>query len=181
MPRITVPVQMRWSDIDGYGHVNNAAMLTLLEEARVTTFWQAGSNPDDDSLPEQPDGDRPGAQDGHDRPTGEGPDVDAVAGVLAGGTDTDTHTLVARQEIEYLAPLTYTQDPVPVQLWIGHLGGASLDVCYEVFTPQGQVCARAATSLVMIDARTGQPRRLTDTERRTLQTLVDEPITFRRR
>ena len=34
---ITVPV--RWSDVDGYGHVNNATMLRLLEEARIRAFW----------------------------------------------------------------------------------------------------------------------------------------------
>lgn len=29
------PVQVRWSDIDMYQHVNHATMVTLLEEARV--------------------------------------------------------------------------------------------------------------------------------------------------
>lgn len=28
-------VRVRWSDLDAFGHVNNARMLTLLEEARV--------------------------------------------------------------------------------------------------------------------------------------------------
>ncbi|MCU1593745.1 MAG: 4-hydroxybenzoyl-CoA thioesterase, partial [Frankiales bacterium] len=30
--RLTVPIRLRWSDIDAYAHVNNAAMLGLLEE-----------------------------------------------------------------------------------------------------------------------------------------------------
>src|SRR5690625_7150245 len=46
MARITVPVRMRWSDIDGYGHVNNAALFTLLEEARIATFWDAAAPAD---------------------------------------------------------------------------------------------------------------------------------------
>jgi len=29
--RMHVPVQIRWNDLDAYGHVNNAAMLTLLD------------------------------------------------------------------------------------------------------------------------------------------------------
>lgn len=29
------PVQVRWSDIDMYQHINHATMVTLLEEARV--------------------------------------------------------------------------------------------------------------------------------------------------
>lgn len=30
---------MRWSDLDAYGHVNNARFLTLYEEARVAMFF----------------------------------------------------------------------------------------------------------------------------------------------
>lgn len=33
--RYTTEVRVRWSDLDAYGHVNNARALTLLEEARV--------------------------------------------------------------------------------------------------------------------------------------------------
>jgi acyl-CoA thioester hydrolase len=33
--RYTTEVRVRWSDLDAYGHVNNAKALTLLEEARV--------------------------------------------------------------------------------------------------------------------------------------------------
>ncbi|WP_235856817.1 acyl-CoA thioesterase [Occultella glacieicola] len=152
MPRITVPVPMRWADLDAYGHVNNAAMLTLLEEARIATFWATG--------------------DDHES---------AATKVLAGGAGASSYTLVARQEIEYLAPLEYRQEPVHVELWIGRIGGASLEVCYEVHGPDGQVCARAATSIVMVDAATGRPRRLTDDERGALEPLLEQPIEFRRR
>src|SRR5215467_12079104 len=30
---------LRWSDMDAYGHVNNARFLTLYEEARVAMFF----------------------------------------------------------------------------------------------------------------------------------------------
>jgi acyl-CoA thioester hydrolase len=30
---------LRWSDLDAYGHVNNARFLTLYEEARVALFF----------------------------------------------------------------------------------------------------------------------------------------------
>jgi acyl-CoA thioester hydrolase len=30
---------VRWSDLDAYGHVNNARLLTLYEEARVALFF----------------------------------------------------------------------------------------------------------------------------------------------
>jgi len=33
---------LRWSDLDAYGHVNNARFLTLYEEARVALFFALG-------------------------------------------------------------------------------------------------------------------------------------------
>ena len=37
--RYIVDVPVRWSDMDAYGHVNNARFLTLYEEARVAMFF----------------------------------------------------------------------------------------------------------------------------------------------
>ncbi|GAB3135949.1 thioesterase family protein [Tsukamurella serpentis] len=36
---LTVPVDVRWSDMDVYQHINNARMVTLLEEARVPLLF----------------------------------------------------------------------------------------------------------------------------------------------
>ncbi|WP_089772948.1 acyl-CoA thioesterase [Ruania alba] len=141
---------MRWSDLDAYGHVNNAAMLTLLEEARIATFWSDGGSA-------------------------------AGTKVLTAGPTATSFTLVARQEIEYLAPLDYSQEPVAVDLWIGRIGGASLEVCYELRSPAGTLCAKAATSIVMVEAASGRPRRLTEDERTALESLLEDPIEFRRR
>ncbi|WP_030439693.1 acyl-CoA thioesterase [Actinoplanes subtropicus] len=38
--RFVVDVPVRWSDMDAYGHVNNARFLTIYEEARVALFFQ---------------------------------------------------------------------------------------------------------------------------------------------
>ena len=35
---LTVQVPPRWGDMDAYGHVNNVAILSLLEEARIAVF-----------------------------------------------------------------------------------------------------------------------------------------------
>ena len=34
-----IDVYLRWSDIDRFGHLNNAVMATLLEEARARFFY----------------------------------------------------------------------------------------------------------------------------------------------
>ena len=37
--RFIYDAAVRWSDMDAYGHVNNARFLTLFEEARVAMFF----------------------------------------------------------------------------------------------------------------------------------------------
>ncbi|MGN6503561.1 MAG: acyl-CoA thioesterase [Pseudolysinimonas sp.] len=151
--RLHVPIKLRWSDLDAYGHVNNAAMLTLLEESRISVFWHGELK---------------------------------VAGVAeTASIGADTLTLIGRQEVEYLQPIPYGRDPLDVQLWIGRMGGASLDVCYEVCSPEGAephtVYARAASGIVLVDAATMRPRRITDSERDNWSQYLDEPVQFNRR
>ena len=155
MTRLHVPIQLRWGDLDAYGHVNNAEMLHLLEEARIAAFWT-----EDD-----------------------GSDGDAMA-VLDGRPGSGTLTLIARQEIEYLAPVPYLRQPLDVQMWLGRLGGASIEVCYEVCSPVGVepqvIFARAATTIVLVDAATERPRRIADRERTAWEPYLEAPIDFRR-
>ncbi|MFV0633117.1 acyl-CoA thioesterase [Demequina sp.] len=162
MSRIHVPISLRWSDIDAYGHVNNAEMLRLLEEARIRVFW---ADETDDAL----------AGSGEPVPTA----------VLAGGPGASTHTLIAAQQIEYLAPAPFQRRPLDVQLWIGRLGGASIEICYEVFSPQDEseqvLYARASTTLVLVDAASGSPRRLGEAEREAWSAYLEEPVRFRSR
>jgi len=147
MTRMHVPVRTRWNDLDAYGHVNNAAMLVLLEEARVQAFWGAEI-------------------------------VDSI-------TEPSTLWLVARQEVEYLAPVPYQSQPLDVQVWIGRLGGASLEICYEVCSPlEAQPFvqySRAASTIVLVDPTTQRPRKITDDERTSWSVHVDEPLQFTRR
>ncbi|MGV8976649.1 MAG: acyl-CoA thioesterase [Cellulomonas sp.] len=161
MARLEVNVQLRWSDLDAYGHVNNVEMLRLLEEARIEAFW---------SQPAAPDATR---RDGA-WPTA----------VLDAGPGAALSTLVARQEIEYLSPLAYRRAPVVVELWIGHLGSASLDVCYEVrdapSADGGTVYARAITTLVLADA-SGAPTRIGREIRAAWEPYVEAPVELRRR
>ena len=157
MARLHVPTRVRWSDLDGYRHVNNASMLRLLEEARIDAFWSPDGTIDEFSS----------------------------AAVLDGRPEAATMTLIARQELEYLAPIPYLRAPLDVQLWVGRLGGASLEVCYEVWSPAGvvpaQLFTRAATTIVLVDSATNRPRRISDVEREAWSPFVEEPLTFRRR
>ena len=156
--RLHVPIRLRWGDLDAYGHVNNAEMLRLLEEARIQAFWIA------DDAEEA---------------------VGAGTAVLDGRPGADTLTLIARQEIEYLAPIPYLRQPLDVQLWLGRVGGASLEVCYEVRSPEGTdpaiLYSRAATTIVLVDAATERPRRINDRERAAWEPYLEEPVQFMKR
>ena len=184
MSRLTIPVKLRWSDIDAYQHVNNARMFTILEETRIAAFW--ASVPGDAHRAEV---DRAATADGADRP-----DDAAAAGdghsdaaddrpgtrVLDTGPGSGTNTYIARQEIEYLEAVPYSLEPLPVQLWISHLGGASIDICYEIAGRSGPA-VRAMTTLVLVDEASGRPRRMSEAERASWLEFVDEPLIFRRR
>ncbi len=137
--KVTVPVQVRWADLDAYGHVNNAAAFTLLEEARIALFWRGRE--------------------------------DAA---------TQFATFIAHQEIEYLLPLSYPDEPLPISVWISKIGGASAEVCYEIPNPAGEIAARARTTIVTVNTATGAPRRITDEEREAWGVYLDAPIEFRR-
>ncbi len=49
MTKFVVPVEVRFNDVDGMGHVNNAIYLTFLEHARMRFFTEvAGSKSEKD-------------------------------------------------------------------------------------------------------------------------------------
>jgi acyl-CoA thioester hydrolase len=159
--RLHVAISLRWSDFDAYAHVNNAEMFRLLEEARIQAFWPPDANATTDAEA-----------------------VPATA-VLDGRPGAEVMTLIARQEIEYLLPIPYMRAPIDIEMWIGRIGGASLEICYELYSPAGvtprQLFTRAATTLVMVTAATGRPKRIPDELREAWAPYVEEPLVFTKR
>jgi acyl-CoA thioester hydrolase len=157
--RLHIPTALRWGDLDAYGHVNNVEILRLLEEARVRALWM----PDDAS-------ERPGIP---------------ASAVLDARLGSATLSIIARTEIEYLATIEYRRSPLDIQVWIGRLGGADIDVCYEIRSPIGvkpaEIYARATTRVVLCDSQTMSPRRLSAEERVAWKPYVEEPLVFTRR
>lgn len=135
---------MRWGDMDAFGHVNNVAFLTYLEEARIAFLFtsaqaRAAANPE---------------------------------GALSEGV------VVARQEIDYLAPLMWGPDPVEIHCWVERIGGSSFTLAYEILSPPmpdgtRTPAARARTVLVPYSRRDQSARRLTDEERALLSVYLD--------
>ena len=156
--RLHIPIALRWGDLDAYGHVNNVEQLRLIEEARVRAFWQAGDDDRDAGLP---------------------------TAVLALNSKSEIWSLVSRTEIDYLEPMPYTSAPLDIEVWLGHLGGADIEVCFELFSPPGveprTLYSRATTTIVTVDAASGRPTRLPGALREAWAAYLDTPLTFTRR
>jgi acyl-CoA thioester hydrolase len=94
----------------------------------------------------------------------------------------DTGVLVARHEIEYLAPLAFRYAPIRVDMWPTAIAGASFDLAYEVRDPEhigDALYARAETSLVAYDFEHSAPRRIGRDERAVLERHAGSPVPFR--
>ncbi len=159
MARLHVPTVLRWGDLDAYGHVNNVEILRLLEEARIQALWM----PDDEAERS----------------------LSAPSAVLDARQGSATLSIIARTEIEYLTTIEYRRTPLDIEVWIGRLGGADIDVCYEIRSPIGiepsELFARATTRVVLCDSQTMKPRRLSAGERSAWKPYVEEPLVFTRR
>lgn len=97
----------------------------------------------------------------------------------------DEGVLVARHEIEYLAPLTYRHAPVRIGMWTMRITPVSFDIGYSVGDPAGAagaadtVYSRAETTLVLYDFETARPRRMTPELKESLLAYAGGEVPFR--
>ncbi|MFD5600522.1 acyl-CoA thioesterase [Leucobacter sp. NPDC058333] len=154
MARVHIDLELRWGDQDAYGHVNNVAFARFLEEARVRTFW-----------------------------LGSGRERTGMERHFRGNDPSGPKMLVASQQIEFARVLEYSEHPVVVELWIGKLGGSSLEVHYEIIdgaAAERTVVARAISHIVIVDGVTLRPIRLTGDGRTSVEAWTDDPLVLRR-
>lgn len=150
-PAARFPLQLRFGDIDAYGHVNNATYFSYFEHARV----QLHQLPADPASPSGP-----------------------VIRDLAGH---GTFTLVAGQEIEYRAPLVLRPEPVYVDVWVTHVGGSSFRTGYTVAEQdRSAVYAIGASTMVLVDRGGGHPVQLPEGYRAALRRFAGPEVPFRR-
>lgn len=125
MTRHRYACPLRWADLDAQGHVNNAAFLDHLQEARVD--WLLAGPPE-------------------------------MARLL------DEGVLVVGHQLEYLAPVTFGDHPLSIELWPEAVGASRFSIAYEVW--DGDVLAvRARTAATPFDLAANRLRRLTGLER----------------
>ncbi len=88
--------------------------------------------------------------------------------------DSDSGLLVARHDVTYKAPLLFREAPVRIELWVSEIRAAWFSVDYEILDlePERTVYVEARTKLVPFNFQANCPRRISETERATLQGLV---------
>ncbi|WP_454293207.1 acyl-CoA thioesterase [Salana multivorans] len=145
--RVVAPV--RWSDVDLFGHVNNAAFLRFLDDARFAAF--------------------PGL------------------GVDAAGEISEEVLVVVKHEINYLAPVRFTAEPLAVEVWVSRVGTSSVDFGYEIRAGgdaggagddtgndgSSKPYLRARSRMVQVDRSTGRPRPFDDVQRERFAAHTD--------
>lgn len=76
----------------------------------------------------------------------------------------ETGVVVVSHQIEYLGPITYSPEPVIVDLGITQIGAARFEVSYLI-SHDNRLCARARSVLCPFDLASQSLRRLTPDER----------------
>ncbi len=167
-PFTRVLLELRWGDMDAYGHINNVAQFRLLEEARVRAFGSPTATRDAPASP----GMHGVAE------VLQGQQIPAVFGAASDGSD----ILVFSHRIEYREPIPYRTGPIAIDTVISSVGPATVDVGYVIAEPDGSCAYTVAESvIVFVDSETGRARRLTAAESAALTAVVADPVPLRRR
>ncbi|MGH3507686.1 MAG: acyl-CoA thioesterase, partial [Nocardioidaceae bacterium] len=85
--------------------------------------------------------------------------------------------LVARAEIDYKLPMTFRQEPYPIEMWVTKIGAAFFTIGYEIVDTDAAgsrtLYGVASTVLAPVDLATGRPRRVTAAEREVLERFLE--------
>lgn len=152
MAKFFVDLQMRWGDQDAYGHINNVSQARYFEEARVRTFFLGATR----------------------EPTG-------LEGLVRDDRPDGLKMLVASQTINFVAALEYSEDPFEIEMWIGAVGGSSLEIHARLINPAqgGIVTTKCVTTAVIVNGSTMRPTRLSPVAREVVNRWIDDPLTIR--
>ena len=131
MTSVRIPINLRWGDLDAYGHVNNATVMRLLEEARTRGFWRRSDDAEESGI---------------------FPPLDA---------DSPIWSVVSEMQIRYLRQIDYQTAPIMVEMTVSRVAGASLDIDYQMFSgDDDRPLVTARSTIVTVDRSTGRPCRL---------------------
>lgn len=127
-------LQIRWADLDAFKHINNAAYLVYMQEARADFTW--------------------------------------FSRIAKGEKPLLADMVVARAEVDFLAPIHQTGTTLDVEIYIEKVSNSSFVMVYEM-SQGGTLRARGKTVQVGVDMETEKARRLRDNEREFLSQYLE--------
>jgi acyl-CoA thioester hydrolase len=90
-----------------------------------------------------------------------------LAGTVGDG-DGESHVVMARVEMDFLAPLTQDDDHVVVSCRLESLGNSSIRTVEEIVAADGRRAARSRSVMVKVERGSGRSLPLSPTEREAL-------------
>ena len=127
-------LQIRWADLDAFKHINNAAYLVYMQEARADFTW--------------------------------------FSRITRGEEPMLADMVVARAEVDYIAPIHQTGTTLDVEIYIEKVSNSSFVMVYEM-SQGGTLRAKGKTVQVGVDMETEKARRLRDSEREFLNQYLE--------
>ena len=127
-------LEIRWADLDAFKHINNAAYLVYMQEARADFTW--------------------------------------FSRIAKGEEPLLADMVVARAEVDFLAPIHQTGTTLDVEIYIEKVSNSSFVMVYEM-SQGGTLRARGKTVQVGVDMDTEKARRLRDNEREFLSQYLE--------
>ena len=85
-----------------------------------------------------------------------------------------SHHVVARTDLELLAPVPHRHEPYLVRSWIAHVGSRSFTVSSELLDQGGAALARASVVMVTFDKETQRSRPMTGSQRERLTRELEQ-------
>lgn len=96
------------------------------------------------------------------------------ASAPAGLRSLGTGIVVARHEIDYLAPLDWRAEPIIIDIWVSDLRASLFAIEYQL-RDEEVVYAKARTVMVPYDIEAKRSRRLSSEEKAALELFLEEP------
>ena len=161
-------IELRWGDMDAYGHVNNVTQMKLLEEARVKAFGSPTAARDV----------TPGPLPGGEREDSFG----LVMPPVFRDASADVQILVSGHAIEYRDPIPYRDGPIAIDVCVSRITPVIIKVGYVILEPdETRIYSIAESDIVFVDGETGRARRLRDDEREAFEPYEVGPMRIKRR
>jgi acyl-CoA thioester hydrolase len=142
---VWVPVDVRYSDLDEQGHVNNAVFLTYFEQGRIGYFNEVRRRGRELAVRAEDGG-------GASRAVDVAPAADDARLELP--------LVIADARVVFRRPIASLM-PIYVGVRTASLGRASLELVYAVCAePGGTLYATGSTTVACVDLASGRPRAL---------------------